>query len=145
MLQKLGITMCVVTLGLAGLSLATRAQDAAKTGKPEPFKPVASLDSLMRGQEQQFEALRSLLKDTEVRGRTAQLVRAAELLAELANVNQRHAEDRADYDAWTVKMRTLALEIAGEAKKRKSADEGKMNAAFKSLEATCNACHDMYQ
>jgi cytochrome c556 len=128
-----------------GLVLVTRAESAAQDDAKEAFKPVASLDSLMRGQEQQFEALKTLLGDTNARGRTAGLVRAAELLAELANVNHQHAEKRADYNEWTIKMRTLALDIAGEAKKRQNADDTKMKTLLGEIEATCNACHNVYQ
>ncbi len=145
MWQKMGITVCLFTLCAGGLVLVVRAESATQAGEKETFKPVASIDSLMRGQEQQFDALKKLLGNTGGRGRTAGLVRAAELLAELANVNHQHAEKRADYNGWTIKMRTLALDIAAEAKKRKKADNEKMNTLLSEIDATCNACHDVYQ
>ena len=145
MMQKMGLMVCVFTLCAGGLMLVAHAESFVQEGEKETFKPVASLDSLMRGQEQQFDALTKLLGTTGGRGRTAGLVRAAELLAELANVNHQHAEKRADYNAWTIKMRTLALDIATEAKKRKKADDAKMNTLLNEIDATCNACHDVYQ
>ena len=145
MMQKMGLMVCVFTLCAGGLMLVARAESVVQEGEKETFKPVASIDSLMRGQEQQFDALTELLGDTSKRGRTAGLVRAAELLAELANVNHEHAEKRADYSAWTIKMRTLALDIATEAKKRKKADNAKMTKLLGEIDVTCNACHDVYQ
>ena len=145
MLQRTGIAVCTFALFTWGLVLVTRAESATQAGEKETFKPVASIDSLMRGQEQQFDALKTLMGNTGARGRAAGLVRAAELLAELANVNHQHSEKRADYNQWTIKMRTLALDIAAEAKKRKKADDAKMNTLLGEIENTCNACHDVYQ
>ena len=83
MMRKMGLLVCVFTLCAGGSMLVARAESVVQEGEKETFKPVASIDSLMRGQEQQFDALTKLLGTTGGRGRTAGGPAAAALLAEV--------------------------------------------------------------
>ena len=72
------------------------------------------------------------------------LEEAAEVLAELANVN-RYNKDKEDYRAWATELRDTALQLAREARKKKDADRKRIQKLFMKLKDTCTACHDVYQ
>lgn len=128
------------------LALVARAEDpqppAAKAGGA--FAPVASVTSLMNGQQEQFDALTTLAADAQAKGRWNKMTIAAELLAEFANINTLH-KDKPDYQGWARELRATSLLVAAEAKKKSSADENKIKDLVKKLDATCKACHDVYQ
>lgn len=130
-------------LGLGGASLLA----GGDAGQPAPsagFKPVASVESLMLGQDDAFQKLGKLLGDKSAKDRDELIHHYAELLAELGNVNTLNNE-KADYKGWATTIRDTALELSKEAKKGKSADETKMANLHKKLDATCQACHDQYR
>jgi len=118
-------------------------QPPAATPSPRAFKPVATLDSLMHGQGDQFQALTTLVENPQAEKRGHRLFIAAELLAEFANINTFH-KDKDDYRGWASKVRDLSLELAGEAKKE-PLDDARLTDLLATLKQTCTSCHDVYQ
>lgn len=141
MIRNVVLTVCLLSACAWCLVLVARADSAQDA--PKAFKPVAPLESLMEGQEAQFEQIGELMADKEVRFRTNKIRLAAELLAEFANVNVHH-NAKADYQGWAGTVRDLSMALATEAKKGRSADEDKMKELVKQIETNCNACHDVY-
>ena len=144
MAGKMALTVCLLAGCVWCFTLVERASSAPPSDAAAEFKPVASIETLMKGQDEQFQAIGELLDDPSIRGRTRKLVMRGELLAELANVNTYHRSD-SDYRGWASDLRTASLALAAEAKKRKDADNEKMKELFAQLDTTCNACHDKYQ
>lgn len=137
-----------LTIGLLGgciwcLALVARADSVQTTNATEAFKPVASVDALMHGQYAFFKDIKKALADKAMRNRGHEIEEAAEVLAELANVN-RFNNDKEDYRAWATQLRDTALKLAHEAEE-KDANEAKMANLFKQMTATCEACHEVYQ
>ena len=137
-----------LTIGLLGgciwcLALVARADSAQTANATEAFKPVASVDALMHGQYAFFKDIKKALADKAMRNRGHEIEEAAEVLAELANVN-RFNNHKEDYRAWATQLRDTALKLAHEAEE-KDANEAKMANLFKQMTATCEACHEMYQ
>lgn len=126
-------------LALGSVVLLAQAQSRPAL---KAFTPVAPLDSLMQGQQAYFHEIYDLLDHPKARGRSARLARAAELMAELANVSAYH-EDRQDFRDFAIDVRDRALELAKEAKKRSRADEARMRAVFEKINDNCTACHDL--
>ena len=141
MIRNVALTVCLLSACVWCLMLVARADSAQDA--PKTFKPVAPIESLMEGQEVQFEQIGELIADKEVRFRTNKIRLAGELLAEFANVNIYHVA-KEDYQGWATKVRDLSMALAEEAKKRRSADEDKMKELVKQIETNCNACHDVY-
>lgn len=139
----MALTVCLVASCVWCLALVTRAD----TAPPEPptvtFKPVASVEALMFGQRAFFKQIDGELKKPAGGMRNLDIEAAAAVLAELANVN-RHNKTKADYIGWATDVRDTAMKLAAEAKK-KDADDAKMKTLYKSIKASCGACHDMYQ
>jgi hypothetical protein len=146
------VVLSIVMLAACGLWFASTPsgeaalQEGAAPGSDaaRAFQPVASIDSLMNGQKEQHDALRALLADRKASGRSKKIHRAAELLAEFANVNTFH-KDKPDYRAWAREVRDGCVELAVEANKRGVLDENRMQALFTRITATCESCHDVYQ
>jgi len=138
-----------LTVGLLGgcvwsLALVARGQDKAPAAGAVPFKPVASVESIMNGQGIHFDELKDLLDNANARGRSGKLITHAELLAELANVNYYNSE-KEDYHGWAMELRGQSLDLAKEAQKGKTADETRMKELYTQIEATCKKCHDVYR
>ncbi len=55
------------------------------------------------------------------------------------------AEKKKKWDAWSVEMTTLAVDISKEAAKGASGDKVKMAKGFRNLDANCNACHTAFR
>jgi len=144
MVRKMALTVVLFAGCIWCLALVTTANSAPSAPAGGPYKPVASVHGLMTGQMLAFKQLQTSLtgkKDAD-RPRTIQLT--SEALAELANVNT-YNNEKEDYRTWAGQLRDTALELAGEAKNKDKADEGKMKSLFAKLEGTCNSCHDAYQ
>ena len=144
MVRRMALTFCLVAGCFWCMTLAARVDSAQPSTMPKTFKPAASVHSLMEGQDRFFVGISQLLGDPGARNRAKRLVVEAELLAELANVNT-HNRIEADYVEWAGQIRDTAMKLAGEAKKKKGADEARMDKLYKQLKATCMACHDQYQ
>ncbi len=144
MFRRMALSGCLLASCIWCLTLVARADNPPGPASDSAFKPAATLVSLMHGQDQQYKAIGDLLADPKARSRTEKLVTAAELLAELGNVNHYH-NAKADYSGWADAIRDTALELSREVKKRTAADEGKMKSLHKKLGRTCMACHDAYQ
>lgn len=146
MFKRMALSACLLGSCAWCLAVVARVDSAEPAPLESTFHPVASLDSLMHGQEHEFKAIRKMLKHTEDKHRMKRIFRGAELVAEFANVNLRHKhKDKPDYVAWATTLRATALELAAEAKKRAGADEARMKSLFDKLHATCDACHDKYK
>ncbi len=143
MFRKMALTMCLMGSCIWCLALVTSADSAPPGASGDQFKPVASVESLMHGQLTFFKEIGKALKNTSDPDRGEEIEEAAEVLAELANVN-RFNKDKEDYRAWATQLRDTALQLAHEADK-KSADEKRMKTLFDNLKNTCAACHDAYQ
>lgn len=115
----------------------------AQTGAPPPFKPVASVNALMHGQQTQFKMINALVTDKAAKDRAKNLALAAELLAELANVNSFN-KDKADYQAWARDLRDTSLSLANDARKPGVKDED-LAKTVERLKSICQACHDVHQ
>ena len=137
-----------LTIGLLGgciwcLALVARADSAQSANATEAFKPVASVDALMQGQLTFFKEIKKAMANKAMEDRGDEIEKAAEVLAELSNVN-RFNNEKEDHRAWATELRDTALKLAHEAEE-KDADEAKMTNLFKQIKATCGACHDEYQ
>jgi cytochrome c556 len=144
MVRRMALTVVLFAACVWCLALVATADSAPSSPSGGSFKPVASVHGLMTGQMLVYKRLQASLagkKDAD-RARTIQMT--SEALAELANVNTYNSE-KEDYRAWAGQLRETAMELAGEAKKKDEADEGKMNSLFAKLEGTCQSCHDAYQ
>lgn len=137
-----------LTIGLLGgciwcLALVARADSAQSVSTTVPFRPVASVDALMHGQKAFFKGIKKALANKTTEHRHHKIEQAAEVLAELANVNRLN-NAKEDYRAWATQLRNVALTLAHKAKE-KDADEAEMMELYNQLRATCKACHDVYQ
>ncbi len=129
----------------AGAAWITPDDEEAPAAPPAPaYSPVGSLDALMTGHGMAFGGIREALPDKENRRRPRTLQINAELLAELANINTYWGR-RDDYRNWAGELRDTALELADAVKKRDSIDEARVEAAYRKLDATCTACHEVYK
>jgi len=144
MIRKATITVMIICGCMWGLALVTRVDSAEPEKGASAFKPVASVHSLMEGQETFFKKIDEALKNPKAPKRMNQIGVGAEVLAELANVNTRNKSE-ADYVQWAGELRDMAVELAGEAKKKEGANEEKLNSLFTKMKAACQACHDKYQ
>ena len=144
MFRKMALTVCLIAGCVWCLALATRADSAQPAAAGASFKSVASVHALMYGQKTFFKQIRAALKNPSFPERTETIEEAAEVLAELANINATK-NDKADYRAWAAKLRDTALELSHEADKDKAADEEAMTKLVGEMGETCGACHDMYQ
>ncbi len=144
MFRKTALTVCLMASCIWCLALATAADSAQLAAGTGAFKPVASVGSLMHGQGVFFKAIRDELTKPADEDRNHEIEEAAEVLAELANVN-RFNKDKDDYRAWATELRDTALAMAKEAEKKAAADDDKLQALFATVKSKCQACHDVYQ
>ena len=148
MFRKMALTVCLTGSCVWCFALVAGAdpdvrRDRTAAGSVD-FRPVAAIESLMHGQNTFFTEIRMALRNRSMDDRTELIEEAAEVLAELANVNRLN-KDKEDYRTWATQLRDTALQLAHEADKEKEADEDKMNKLFQRLKDTCAACHDVYQ
>jgi len=144
MFRKTALTICLMASCIWCLALATSADSAQSVGETGAFKPVAPVGSLMHGQGVFFKAIRAELEEPANEERNHEIQEAAEVLAELANVNRLN-KDKADYRTWATELRDTALAMATEAGKKAAADETELQSIFTTMKAKCQACHDVYQ
>lgn len=144
MIRRLSLTVCLMGACFWCLTLVARGAGAEGATAASAFKPVASVHSLMEGQDQHFANIMDLLDNPKAKKRAKHIVVEAEVLAELANVNIRN-RDKDDYRAWATAVRDKSLELAKEADKGSTADEKRLRTIYKQINDTCTACHDMYQ
>ena len=143
MIRRTALTIVLLAGCVWCLTLVARA-DSEPSSQSDSFKPAASIDALMYGQSQHFKTVGQLVKNKSAKDRADRLAMEAEVLAELANVNTFH-KDKADYRGWAETLRDTSLELAAEARKKKDADQSRLESLRKKLKKTCIACHDMYQ
>lgn len=143
MFRNVALSVCLMGGCIWFLGMASRADSAAPDAAIAAFKPVASVHALMHGQGMFFKIIRKELKQPSGEKRNHEIVEAAEILAELANVN-RYNNPKQDYRDWAKQLSDQSLELAGEANKSDPSDE-KMKSLAKKMGATCGACHDIYQ
>ncbi|MFQ5494472.1 MAG: hypothetical protein ACE5EX_03745 [Phycisphaerae bacterium] len=144
MVRKTVLTITLITGCVWCLALASRADSAHSAPAIGSFKPVATVESLMHGQKHYFKAINRKLRKKNSPKRNGDIAEAAEVLAELANVN-RYNKDKDDYRTWATQLRDTALELAREAKKKADASDDRMQTLLASLKSACGACHDAYQ
>lgn len=131
------MSYALICVPLAALTLALAG--GQETAAPQPavaFQPVMSQHDLMEWQDRTFDALRK-----DIGGKKKDAADQAWLLAELSNVNTQHSAE-SDYQGWAVQVRDAALDIA-KAVKAKDFDRAKELA--RTMDATCDACHDKYR
>jgi len=140
MLHRTVLSACLLGGCVVCFWMVPEASSEAKKAGP-PFKPVASTEALMYGQEYHFDEITELL-DSDAKSRYYDIGVEAEILAELANVNQYH-DDREDYIKWCGLMQAEAQKIVAAAKKK---DDAAIKTLVKGINKNaCNACHDKYQ
>ncbi len=144
MIRRVGLTVCLFAGCIWCMALATQADSAQVAAAKVAFKPVAPTESLMHGQGVFFKEIMGQLEKPAGVKRNKEIREAAEILAELSNVNRHHAE-KDDYLAWATQTRDIAIELAAEAGKKSQADEKRIQAIVERLGTTCGACHDKYQ
>ena len=144
MVRRMALTVVLFAVCILCLALVTTADSAPSASAAGPYKPVASVRGLMTGQMLAFKRLQTSLTGTKDVDRPVAIQLTSEALAELANVNT-YNNEKEDYRAWAGQLRDTAMELAGEAKKKDQADEGKMKSLLAKLESTCKSCHDAYQ
>ncbi|HNQ23651.1 MAG TPA: hypothetical protein PKK06_11210 [Phycisphaerae bacterium] len=129
MTRRVALTVCLLVL--CGWALTLVAQVGQTTPSPASarFEPVASLQTLDEQQRLQVETLAALLRVPPARRSRADLVRHAEILAELANVSLCHplGPDRAQTAAY---LRDASVALARAAKNRATADEVELTRLF---------------
>lgn len=143
MFRNVALSVCLMGGCIWFLGIASRADSAAPDATIATFKPVSSVPSLMHGQGVFWKKIRKELSRPAGKKRNHEIVEAAEILAELANVN-RYNNPKQDYRDWAKQLSDQSLELAGEAKKSDASDE-KMKSLAEKMGATCGACHDVYQ
>lgn len=143
MYRRMALTVVLVFSCAWCMTLVTRA-DSSQEALPDVYHPVASVEALMVGQAHFFKEIRKNLKTLNDPGAIHEIEEAAQVLAELANVN-RYNKNKADYRQWATELRDTAMQLAGEADKKKNADLARMNNLVGSMKQTCGACHDAYQ
>lgn len=126
-------------LALCGFAITVAAQSPA----PAAFKPVSSVDALMHGQQIQLKTINELVNNKAAKDRGKNLAEAAELLAELANVNS-YNNEKADYQAWARDLRDTSLAFSKDAKKTDAKDED-LKKTVERMKTICQACHDVYK
>ena len=144
MFRRTALTVCLMASCIWCLALASAANSTQSDPGAGVFKPVAPVGSLMHGQGVFFKAIRKELDEPTGEERNHEIQEAAEVLAELANVNRLN-KDKADYRIWATELRDTALAMANEAKKKAAADDSKLQAIFATMKSKCQACHDVYQ
>ena len=143
MFRNVALSVCLMGGCIWFLGMTSHADSAAPDSAIAAFKPVSSVESLMHGQNMFFKTIRTELNQPAGKKRNHEIVEAAELLAELANVN-RYNSPKQDYRDWAKRLSDQSLELAGEAKKSDASDE-KMKSLAGKMGTTCSACHDVYQ
>ncbi len=144
MARRMTLTICLLGGCVWCFALVSQVDSAQPASGHSPFKPVATVHSLMEGQGLVFKQIHSALTNPRTSKRSEQITAFSEVLAELANVNALNS-DKEDYRGWAGQLRQTALELAAEAKKEKNADDERMNTLLARLKNTCTACHDVYQ
>ncbi len=144
MMHKMALTVVLFAGCIACLAMVTTANSAPSAPAGGAYKPVASVHGIMAGQMLAFNQIKTSLDGKKDPNRPRMIQLTSEALAELANVNT-YLKDKDDYRGWAGQLRDTALELAGEAKKKDTADEEKMRSLFAKIEGACNACHDAYQ
>lgn len=144
MMRKMALTVVLLAGCIWCLALVTTANSAPSAPAGGTYKPVASVHGLMAGQMLAFKQIQTSLNGKKDADRPRIIQLTSEALAELANVNT-YIKDKDDYRGWAGQLRDTAMELAGEAKKKDTANEDKMKSLFAKIEGTCNSCHDAYQ
>ncbi len=144
MIRKVGLTVILFAGCIWCLALATQANSAQDVPTRMPFKPVASVKSLMHGQGAFFKTIMTELEKPAGAERNQEIRESAEVLAELANVNRHHAQ-KDDYLGWSTQVRDVALQLAAEAGKKGRVDDARLNTILGTMKSACGACHDVYQ
>lgn len=144
MIRKAALSVCLMAGCIWCLALVTRADSAQSAPASGSFKPVATVESLMHGQNLFFKQIKGELGKPSSEERNEEIKESAEVLAELANVNRFNSK-KEDYRAWATELRDTALLLAAEADKNEKADDGRLKNFLVKLKDTCTACHDMYQ
>ena len=122
---------------------APAGDEAAPTGEPGPFRPVARVSSLMTGFASAFSEVRQAHGRTDDEHRLRAVRSHAEVLAELSNVHGRH-DRKPDYLQRAAATRDLALDLA-RAAKASTPDEALLAGLIGRIDASCAACHDAEQ
>jgi hypothetical protein len=143
MMRNVTISACFLTASVWCLAIVSHV-NSAEPPTPESFKPVASVHALMEGQGMVFKELNAQFRNPNDPRRTNRIANAAELLAELANVNTLHGQKQ-DYVNWAKQLRDLSLDLSREAQKGQGAENARMEALLVRIQGTCQACHDVYQ
>lgn len=141
MAQRTALTLVLLGACIWCMVLVARA-DSAQQGAAAAgdYKPVASVHALMVGQDEQFGKIRELIVDESAEDRFEHLQVAAEILAELCNINAHRAEHD-DYREWAAGARSASLELA---KAAKSKDAEQFKPLSKQIQIHCRDCHDKY-
>lgn len=144
--MKQGTSIVVAVLSVAAVAAFcfTTVTSADTPVSQPPFKPVASVGSLMGGQGMVFRRLQKAVTNRNTEHRYEAIEVLSEVLAELSNVNQYHAK-KDDYAGWARQLRDEALALGKEAKKGSSAKDNVMRKSLRTLKSTCNSCHDVYR
>lgn len=146
MLRKLTMTFvlllaCTWCATLVWDADNARAQDG---GADAGFKPVASVQALMNGNILLLRQISDAVQNPGTKKRTERINAYAELIAELANLNELNAK-KDDYRNWARDLKEAAMGLSVEAAKDDKASDDTMMGLIGQMKATCTACHDVYQ
>ena len=131
----------ISALWIQGAQVATPDDDKTLAAADStPFRPVASVSSLMAGISSAFERLGNVLPQKEEDHRLGEITRWSEVIAELSNVNTRHGS-KPDYIEMAADTRSIALELARAAGADKP-DEARLTTLFANLDTSCSTCHN---
>lgn len=144
MLRKMTLTFCLIGSCVWCLALVAGADRDPQASATGSFEPVAPIHSLMFGQMTFFKHIGEALKEPADSERNEEIEEAAEVLAELANVNRLN-KDKDDFRRWATQLRDTALELAREAGKEGGADDEQLRGLLERLKETCMSCHDVYR
>jgi hypothetical protein len=118
-------------------------------GLPKSLQSTPRLKTSLNGIEEKVKVLaRTKVKDIKKEG--PDLATMAEQIAAIAQLNHdvpaiKEDEGKkkvSDWNEWTADMRTIALDLAGAAKKANANDVQKIS---KKLQANCTKCHDIFK
>ncbi|MFO0972927.1 MAG: hypothetical protein U1A27_05755 [Phycisphaerae bacterium] len=137
--RALVLKAALVGSGALALTAAALRAEPEPTVAPVPFKPVATVEHLMEGQEMAFKSLKAAVLGSKWRDARS----SAWLLAELANVNRQHARTPR-YAELSGKMVDACIAVAEQIKPRQ-ADADAAKKGVSEIAATCKSCHDEFR
>ena len=139
------VVLGVLGLVLAGFPSGTDSNLELPTvyGETPAYKPVVPMDDLMDAVDDNFEAVSDQLKIKKY----SKAMKAAHYVAEFCNVLQFHTSEEVEGAANMKKWKSISISIRDDMMKVamaiKKKDAAGANKILKSVEESCESCHDM--